>query len=172
MSVRSANAFNQTGNQVSVMLPFLPIDQEDPVEQLRAVHRRLATAKTSGQRQAGSVLMSAANYIPFMVTAWTVRVLARLPQRGVVTLATNVPGPRQPLRIMGRNVVHLLPIPPIALQLRTGIAMLSYANELAFGSTADFDAVPDVEELSRGIERGPARLVAISDDRLGSNATA
>jgi diacylglycerol O-acyltransferase len=79
VSVRSANAFNQTGNQVSVMLPFLPVDQEDPVEQLRAVHRRLATAKTSGQRQAGSVLMSAANYIPFMVTAWTVRVLIRLP---------------------------------------------------------------------------------------------
>ena len=172
VSVRSANAFNQTGNQVSVMLPFLPIDQEDPVEQLKAVHRRLATAKTSGQRQAGSVLMSAANYIPFMVTAWTVRVLTRLPQRGVVTLATNVPGPRQPLRIMGRNVVHLLPIPPIALRLRTGIAMLSYANELAFGITADFDAVPDVEELSRGIERGLARLVAISDERLGSSATA
>ena len=154
-------------------MPFLPIDQENPVEQLRAVHRRLSRAKTSGQRHAGSVLLSAGNYIPFMVSAWTVRMLARLPQRGVVTLAGDKwPGPRQPLRIMGRNVVHLLPIPPIALRLRTGIAMLSYANELAFGITADFDAVPDVEELSRGIERGLARLVAISDERLGSNATA
>jgi len=73
---------------------------------------------------------------------------------------------------MARNVVHLLPIPPTALRLRTGIAMLSYANELAFGITADFDAVPDVEELSRGIERGLVRLVAISDERLGSSATA
>jgi len=50
--------------------------------------------------------------------------------------------------------------------------MLSYANELAFGITADFDAVPDVEELYRDIERDRARLVAISDKRLGSNATA
>ena len=50
--------------------------------------------------------------------------------------------------------------------------MLSYANELAFGITVDFDAMPDAEELSRGIERGPARLVAISDERLGSSATA
>ena len=57
---------------------------------------------------------------------------------------------------MGRNAVHLLPIPPIALRLRTGIVMLSYANELAFGITTDFDAVPDVEELSRDIERGLA----------------
>lgn len=168
VSVRSANAFDDTGNQVSAMLPFLPVEQEDPVEQLRLVHRRLARAKTSGQRQAGSVLMSAANYIPFMLTAWTVRVLTRLPQRGVVALATNVPGPRQQLRIMGRNVVKMLPIPPIALGLRTGIAMLTYDREMAFGITADFDAAPDVEELAQGIERGVARLVAISEERLAT----
>ena len=64
--------------------------------------------------------------------------------------------------MMGRNIMHLLPIPPIALQLRTGIAMLTYADELAFGITADFDATPDVEELADGIERGMARLVAAS----------
>ncbi len=162
VSVRSPSGFDKTGNQVSAMLPFLPVEQEDPVEQLRLVHRRLAKAKTSGQRQAGSLLMSATNYIPFTVTAWTLRVLTRLPQRGVVTLTTNVPGPRKPMRIMGRNVVHLLPIPPIALGLRIGIAMLTYADELAFGVTADFDAAPDVDELARGIERGMARLVTIS----------
>ena len=149
VSVRSANAFGQTGSQVSLMLPFLPIDQEDPAEQLRLVHRRLSRAKTSGQRQAGSVLRVGRQSHPIHVVRLDgSKVLTRLPQRGVVALATNVPGPRKPLQIMGRNVVHLLPIPPIALQLRTGIAILSYANELAFGITADFDAAPDVEELS------------------------
>jgi diacylglycerol O-acyltransferase / wax synthase len=168
VSVRSANAFDGTGNKVSAMLPFLPVEQEDPVEQLRLVHRRLAKTKTSGQRQAGSAVMSAANYIPFMLTAWTVRVLTRLPQRGVVALATNVPGPSRQLRIMGRNVVHMLPIPPIALGLRTGIAMLTYDSEMAFGITADFDAAPDVAELAQGIEHGVARLVAVSEERLAT----
>jgi diacylglycerol O-acyltransferase len=60
-------------------------------------------------------------------------------------------------------VLRLLPIPPIALHLRTGIAMLSYGDDLVFGITADYDAVPDVDELASGIEAAVARLVAISE---------
>jgi diacylglycerol O-acyltransferase len=163
VSVRSADASHQLDNRVSLMLPYLPIELEDPVERLQAVHRRLMRAKSGGQRQAGSAIVSAANYIPFAVTAWAVRLLTRLPQFGVVALATNVPGPRRRLRMMGRDVLRLLPIPPIALHLRTGIAMLSYGDDLVFGITADFDAVPDVAELADGIERAVARLVSISE---------
>jgi diacylglycerol O-acyltransferase len=63
---------------------------------------------------------------------------------------------------MGREVVRMLPIPPIALGLRTGIAILSYADDLVFGITADYDTAPDVDELARGIERGVARLANLS----------
>ena len=65
--------------------------------------------------------------------------------------------------MMGRDVLRLLPIPPIALHLRTGIAMLSYGDDLVFGITADYDAVPDVDELASGIEAAVARLVAMSE---------
>ena len=163
VSVRSADASNQLDNRVSLMLPYLPIELEDPIERLQAVHGRLTRAKSGGQRQAGSALFSAANYIPFALTAWAVRLLTRLPQFGVVALATNVPGPRRRLRMMGRDVLRLLPIPPIALHLRTGIAMRSYGDDLVFGITADYDAVPDVDELASGIEAAVARLVAISE---------
>jgi diacylglycerol O-acyltransferase len=160
VSIRSNDAMNATDNRVSLMLPFLPVDKEDPADQLQAVHRRLTKAKSSGQRQAGGIFIAAVNVVPFPLTAWAVRALTRLPQRGVVTVATNVPGPRKRLRIMGREVVRMFPIPPIALQLRTGIAIVSYADELVFGITADYDAAPDVDELARGIERGVARLLA------------
>ncbi len=162
VSIRANDAADAADNRVSIMLPFLPVDKEDPAEQLQAVHRRLTRAKGSGQRQAGGIFVAAANVVPFPLTAWAVRALTRLPQRGVVTVATNVPGPRQRLRIMGREVVRMFPIPPIALQLRTGIAIVSYADELVFGITADYDAAPDVDELARGIEHGVARLVALS----------
>ncbi|MGE2725052.1 WS/DGAT/MGAT family O-acyltransferase [Mycolicibacterium pulveris] len=162
VSMRSNDAAHKTDNRVSVMLPYLPVEEPDPVERLRLVHRRLTKAKGSGQRQAGNVFVSAANALPFALTAWTVRMLTRLPQRGVVTLATNVPGPRQRLRIMGRDVVRLMPIPPIALQLRTGVAILSYADQLTFGIIADYDATPDVDDLARGIERAVSRLLAAS----------
>lgn len=168
VSVRCSGAADITDNRVSVMLPYLPVEHEDPVRQLKAVHRRLTRAKGSGQRQAGSVIASAANAIPFPLTAWTVRALTRLPQRGVVTLATNVPGPRRRQHILGREVIRLLPVPPIALQIRVVIAILSYADHLSFGITADYDAAPDIGELAAGIERAVARLVAVSKVPLRS----
>jgi len=158
VSMRSNDAKDVADNRVSIMLPFLPVDKDDPEEQLRAVHRRLTRTKSSGQRQAGGVFVAAVNVMPFPLTAWAVRALTRLPQRGVVALATNVPGPRKRLRIMGREVLCVLPVPPIALQLRTGIAIVSYGDELVFGITADYDTAPDVDELARGIEEGVARL--------------
>jgi diacylglycerol O-acyltransferase len=161
VSVRSNDAMGITDNRVSVMLPFLPVDREDPVDRLMTVHQRLNVAKSSGEREAGSAYIAAVNVIPFPLTAWTVRALTRLPQRGVVALATNVPGPRHRLRIMDREVVRMMPIPPIALGLRTGVAIVSYADELTFGITADYDAAPDVDELAAGIEHGVAELVAL-----------
>ena len=162
VSVRSNDAADKTDNRVSVMLPYLPVEKADPVQQLRTVHARMTRAKGSGQREAGNIFVAAANAIPFPFTAWTVRALTRLPQRGVVTLATNVPGPRKRLRVTGREVIRLLPIPPLALQLRTGIAIMSYADHLVFGIIGDYDAAPDVDELANGIERAVVRLTAIS----------
>jgi diacylglycerol O-acyltransferase / wax synthase len=166
VSVRSPDALDKPGNRLSVMLPYLPVEQNDPIQQLRVVHSRLGRAKQGGQRQAGNVAVSATNYLPFMLSSWVIRFLTRLPQRGIVTLATNVPGPRRQLEMMGGKVARLLPIPPIALRLRTGVAVLSYANDLVFGITADYDAAADVEELAKGISMAVARLEMLSQDSV------
>ena len=52
------------------------------------------------------------------------------------------------------------------MQLSTGVAVLSYGDELVFGITAAYDAGPELEQLAAGIERGMARLVALSDDSV------
>ncbi len=166
--MRSNDQIGKIDNRVSLMLPYLPVDKSDPEDQLRAVHKRMTVAKASGQREAGNALFSAAKIIPFPVTAWAVRAITRLPQRGVVALATNVPGPRHPMQIMGRKVLRMYPIPPIALGLRTGIAIVSYADALVFGITGDYDTAPDVDEIARGIEQAVKRLAALS----GSEARA
>jgi hypothetical protein len=66
---------------------------------------------------------------------------------------------------MGRRVLELLPVPPIALQVRTGIAMLSYADTFVFGITAEYDTAPDIDTLATGIEQGMAQLVAAARAR-------
>jgi diacylglycerol O-acyltransferase / wax synthase len=168
VSVRSNDALDEVNNRVSLLLPYLPVEDPDPVQQLRTVHSRLTKAKRSGQGLAGSIVVSATKLIPFAFTAWAMRALTRLPQRAVVTVATNVPGPRHRLRVMGQPVLRLLPILPIALQVRTGIAILSYADDLIFGITADYDAASDVDELATGITRAVARLTSLSAEPQAS----
>jgi diacylglycerol O-acyltransferase len=166
VSVRSPDALDQPDNRISVLLPYLPVEQADPIQQLYAVHSRLTRAKGGGQRQAGTVVTSVAGYLPYVVISLALRLLTRLPQRGIVTLATNVAGPRHRLRLMNRKVLRLLPIPPIAMGLRTGVAILSYADDLVFGITADYGAARDVAKLAAGIEDAVARLEALSQDSV------
>jgi hypothetical protein len=142
------------------MLPYLPVEHDDPVQRLRTVHNRLNP--TNQSRQVGSI----SEYTPLMLCAKAIQVLTRLPQRGIVTLATNAPGPRHRLRLMGQRMDQLLPIPPTALQLSTGVAVLSYGDELVFGITSDYDAAREMEQLATGIELGMARLVALSQDSV------
>ena len=165
VSVRSVKDLQVTDNRASAMLPLLPVEEADPVKQLELVHLRLTKVKGSGQQEGVTAFLSGANVIPFALWARVIRLLTRLPQHAVVALATNVPGSRNRQKLMGREVLEVLPIPPIALHLRTGIAMVSYADRFIFGIIADYDTAPDVDRLAAGIEQGVARLVAISRKR-------
>jgi WS/DGAT C-terminal domain len=120
----------------SATLPYLPVHHEDPLARLRLVHNRLR-AKPSGVRLQPGILESALNYRPIGLRRKGSELLTRLPRRGIVTLATNLPGPRRRLRLMGQSMERVLPIPPTALRLSTGVAVLSYGDELVFGITAD-----------------------------------
>jgi hypothetical protein len=149
------------------MLPYLPVEHDDPVQRLQTVHSRLNRPKQINQRQTPGVLDLACNYPPFMLCTKVFQLLlSRLPQPGIVTLATNAPGPRHRLGLMGKTVERVLPIPPTASKLSSGVAVLSYGDELVFGITADYDAAPELEQLAAGIELGMARLVALSHDSV------
>jgi len=150
--------------RISAMLPYLPVEYDDPVQRLRTVHSRLK-ATQSDQPQT-SILESAINCLPIVLRNQAIQLLTRLPQRGIVTLTTNVSGPRHQLRLMGRRLDRVLPIPPTALALTTGVAVLSYGDELVFGITAEYDAATEIGQLAAGIELGMARLVALSQDSV------
>lgn len=165
ISTRSSDPGRPTDTHQSVLMPYLPVEQENPVLRLRMVHARLAAMKATTHQRVGGVAAAAAHLLPFPVTAFAMNLLARVPQRSVVALAVNVPGPRQRLQIMGCDVTRVLPIPPIAMHLRTGAAILNYADELVFGILADFDTVRDADELARGVEKAVARLLVRSKRR-------
>jgi diacylglycerol O-acyltransferase / wax synthase len=151
-------------HNLSALSPYLPVEHGDPVQRLRTVQDRL-TARPGAARQSG-ILESAVNCLPVMLRGNVIGLLSRLAQHGIVTLATNAPGPRDRLELLGRRVECLLPIPPTAVALSTGVAVLSYGDELVFGITADYHAALDIGRLAAGIESGTARLVALSQDSV------
>ncbi len=145
----------------SAMLPYLPVEHEDPVQQLRTVHNRWKVPKPEP-----GLVESALNCLPALLRSNVIQLLARLPHAGIVTLGTHTPGPRHRLRLMGQTMERLLPIPPTAVRLSTGVAVLSYGDDVVFGITAEYDAAADVKELAAGIELGMARMVALSQDSV------
>jgi diacylglycerol O-acyltransferase len=149
-------------NRVSAMVAELPVHIADPVARLVAVRAELDRLKASGEAQAGEVLTSAAELAPPLLLSAGLYGGFRLPQRQLVTVTTNVPGPPIPLWGMGRRLRELHPFVPIADRLRTGVAVTSYEGVLSFGVTADADSTPDLELLTTGIAAGMTGLLAES----------
>ncbi|OBJ14277.1 wax ester/triacylglycerol synthase domain-containing protein [Mycobacterium sp. 1245801.1] len=147
----------------SAMLSHLPVEHDDPVRRLQTVHTRWQAKQAA---QPLGIAESVLGLLPKVLRSNVLQLLSRVPQRAIVTLATNVPGPRRRLRVMGQTLERLLPIPPTATALHTGVAVLSYGDELVFGITAEHGDAFDVKQLAAGIELGMARLVALGDDSV------
>ncbi|MGO8886245.1 MAG: WS/DGAT/MGAT family O-acyltransferase [Streptosporangiaceae bacterium] len=160
VSMRAPGEEDIYENRLTVIIANLPVHVANPIDRLTAVRTELATLKASGEAMVGEAMISLGRYTPFLLTSAGARIAYGLPQREIVTVTTNVPGPREPLYGMGRRLVEIIPYVPIAATLRTGIAIFSYCGRLTFGITGDYAANPDLDVLARGIETGIAELLA------------
>ena len=162
VSVRRESEKGKYNNRVSGLFPGLPVGIEDPVERLAAVRKQMEGFKRSGQAVAGDALTQLSGFAPPMLLSVSARLATHSEQRLVQTVTTNVPGPQFPLYAAGRRMVYAYPYVPIAGHVRIGIAIFSYLGGLNFGVTGDYDSVPDLEVLTRGIEAGIAELLAVA----------
>ncbi len=73
------------------------------------------------------------------------------------------------LFLLGRRMRGLYPVVPLAKNQALGIAIMSYNGRLGFGLLADFDALPDLEEIAGQLEDAIDDLAtaAGADVRLG-----
>jgi WS/DGAT/MGAT family acyltransferase len=165
VSVRGPGEQGVFDNRVSLLLADLPVEVADPAERLEAVHIRMAALKASKEAEAGEAMTQVARYEPFPLLSLGLRLLFRVPQRNIVTVTTNVPGPPWPLYALGRRVLVILPYVPIATTVRIGIAILSYCDQVTFGITGDRDSSPDIDVLVDGIQDSLAELVAAAQPK-------
>jgi WS/DGAT/MGAT family acyltransferase len=163
VSVRRPGEKGTYNNRVSGVMVALPVGVVDPLERLRLIREQMDGVKESKQAVAGDVLVSLSGFAPPMLLALGSRLMGRMPQLGLHTGVTNVPGPQQPVRTLGRRLLESFPFVPVLGPARVVVAIFSYDGGLYFGVTGDLDSAPDVDVLTAGIERGMAELQALAD---------
>jgi hypothetical protein len=137
----------------------------------------MAHLKGTGQAAGAEVLTELLGFAAPALLALGTRAAFRLPQPLVQAVTTNIPGPRVPLFILGRQMVAIHPYVPIGDNLHIGIAIFSYLDRFSFGITADYSAVSDAEVLvlTKGIKHAVAdmgRRAARVQHRAEAEATA
>ncbi len=172
VSVRGAGQESIYENRVSVLLASLPVHLADPVDRLAAVRAELTELKESREAAVGEALVALGRFTPYPVASAIVRLAYRVPQHEIVTVTTNVPGPREPLYGLGRKLLEIIPYVPIATTLRTGVSIFTYCDQVTFGLTGDYGSTPDLEVLAVGIERSVAELLQAARSRVRPSATA
>ncbi len=175
VSVRAERERGTLNNRVSGLLVSLPVGEPDPVRRLTRLREQMDDLKSSRQAIGAQAITELAVFSAPTLLAMGSRLTFRFPQPMMQTVTTNVPGPRFPLYLLGRQMIEIHPYVPIAINLRISVGILSYLDQLNFGINADLDAVPDIGVLSRGIRAGFDELLQraeSSPNRHGSQPVA
>jgi WS/DGAT/MGAT family acyltransferase len=142
VSVRADVERGALGNRVAAMWASLPVWSEDPVETFALVHAEMGQLKESGQAVGATVLTSLSDFAPPTIMSQAARLQSR--QRVINLVVTNVPGPQYPLYLLGRRMLAIQPMVPLAKNLALGIAIMSYDGGLHFGLNGDYEAMADI----------------------------
>jgi diacylglycerol O-acyltransferase / wax synthase len=150
VSIRRPDEKGELGNRISTIMVRLPLSEPDPrkrLEQLRDETRRL---KESDNARAASLLIEATGWAPPTIN----RLLSRGMARPLVfnLVVSNVPGPQQPLYLLGRRIKEIYPFVPLSPQNHAlSIGMISYDGRIYFGLAGDRDVVPDLDDLAAAL---------------------
>jgi WS/DGAT/MGAT family acyltransferase len=160
VNVRAAAEGGALGNRISMMAAPLPVGIHDPLERLRQVRAAMAGLKQSGQPKRMTRMLEVVELLPPFLQ----RPLAWLNFQGapVNTVCTNVPGPPVSLYAQGMRLETLVPIVPLAQGVGLAFAILSYADSLTIGVTADPALVPDGEVVIELLHEAYEELRALA----------
>ncbi len=133
------------GNHVATWIIPLPLDIDDPLEQVRAVQKETELRKTSESALVVDAITQLAEWVPAPLLA---RGLGRMQSTGPVNMVvTNVPGPQIPLYMLGARLLALYPLVPLMPGAGLGVALFSYDGKLCWGFSADYELVPDLQDF-------------------------
>jgi diacylglycerol O-acyltransferase / wax synthase len=156
VSVRSKDERSAMGNRVSSIFVDLPIGPMGGKKRLAVIRERTKHLKGSNYAVGAEFLMNIGSWAPPTIHAMAARLAAR--SRVINLVVSNVPGPQIPMYIAGAKLLAQYPVMPIAESMGLSIATTSLAGTMAFGLTADWDTLPDIDFLAGAMEESLGEL--------------
>jgi diacylglycerol O-acyltransferase len=163
VSVRAADQGVDVGNRVAPAFVDVPVGSMTPKGRHARVRRATGELKDSGMAESADQIIALGAYAPPALHAAAARLASRA--RWFNLVVSNVPAPQVPLYLAGAPLLASYPAMPLGDNAALSVACTSLGGIMAFGLTADWDAVPDLGVLSRGIERAIDRLAAVARGR-------
>lgn len=145
------------GNRNSFFCLDLPLGAEAPLDRLAAIQHATKLRKQGHDAQHLDACMRQLARVP-PLGHFAERVLSHA--RSFALNVSNVPGPRQPVRVLGRPVLAMYSLAEIGTHHALRIAVVSLADTLNFGLVADPTLLDDVDELAAGLHAEAAALTA------------
>lgn len=150
-------------NQVSSMAVRLPVQLEDPVDQLLEIFEDTKVAKEMQSALGAEMLSDITQFAPPVLFNQAMRLYARsgladrhVPvQNGVIS---NVPGPPIPMWVAGAPVIAVYPLGPLIEGAGINITVISNMGRMDIGIVADRVQAPDIWRLAEHWEEAVATL--------------
>ncbi len=152
-----ASAANRDG----FMFVDLPVDEPDSVARVLAVNAETLERKQAHDAERLDALLRDISHVP------VVRRAARLTMspREFTLCVSNVPGPREPLYVLGRRLRALHSVAEVAPGHAVRLAAVTASGMLSFGVCADPEVVQDLDRLAAGIADSLDDLVGRTNAR-------
>jgi WS/DGAT/MGAT family acyltransferase len=150
VSIRSDRERGTLGNRVSAWMVDLPLSERDPARCVQKIREQTEKLKTSQDAMGAEVLTKVVSWSPSTLLTVGARLMTRAYPFNLVV--TNVPGPQQPLYLLGSRMLVNYGLVPLTDYLALGIVIFSYDGTLSWGLNADWDRIPDLHDLVLGIE--------------------
>ena len=145
VNLRPLEHAKKLGNHFGLVFLELPVGEDNPMRRLEHVCRCMNDLKDSRQAMVAFGLLAAIGMAPAAVQ----RLALELFGRKASAVATNVPGPQQPLYMGGCRVREMMFWVPQTGSIGIGISIMSYNNRVHFGLIADAKLVPDPDAVIR-----------------------
>ena len=152
VNLRGNGDVRELGNKITFLPINLPLDVRDPRKLLARVSERMVFLRGLGVTDLVGLVGTMVSKIPLPLQAILAPVLSQLPLSLCNMICTNVPGPQQPLYLLGHKMLRAYPYVPIGGEMGVNVAILSYNGVAYVGFGGDVHAVPDIdrfEELLR-----------------------